>query len=168
MLIALSGLPGTGKSTLARALAAHLRAVWLRVDSIEQGIVDADVLRDGVEGAGYQAAWRLAEDNLRLGLPVVGDCVNPWMLTRDAWRAVGLRCAVPVLEVELVCHDSAEHRARLLSRTDTPAGQPPVPWDAVVTRDYHPWTRDRLVIDTARRDLESCLADVLAAIPWRA
>ena len=35
MLIVFSGLPGTGKTTIAKALAAATAAVYLRVDTIE-------------------------------------------------------------------------------------------------------------------------------------
>ena len=38
MLIIFSGLPGSGKSTIARALAQQLGAVYLRIDTIEQAI----------------------------------------------------------------------------------------------------------------------------------
>lgn len=39
MLLIFGGLPGTGKSTIARLLAARLGAVWLRIDSIEQALI---------------------------------------------------------------------------------------------------------------------------------
>ncbi|HEY6734138.1 MAG TPA: AAA family ATPase, partial [Roseiarcus sp.] len=41
MLIVFAGLPGTGKSSVARELAGKLDAVWLRIDSIEQAIRDS-------------------------------------------------------------------------------------------------------------------------------
>ena len=44
MLIVFSGLPGTGKTTIARGLAANAGAVYLRIDGIEQAIRNADVL----------------------------------------------------------------------------------------------------------------------------
>ena len=38
MLYIFGGLPGTGKTTLARYLAHHQRAVYLRIDTIEQAL----------------------------------------------------------------------------------------------------------------------------------
>jgi predicted kinase len=38
MLIVFAGLPASGKSSIARALAQEIGAVWLRIDSIEQAI----------------------------------------------------------------------------------------------------------------------------------
>lgn len=75
MLIILAGLPGTGKTTIARALAARIGAAHVRVDTIEQGIKSAEPHRD-VGATGYVIAYRIAADNLRAGLTVVADCVN--------------------------------------------------------------------------------------------
>ena len=44
MLIAFGGLPGVGKTTLAKALAKRQAAVYLRIDTIEQAVRDGDVL----------------------------------------------------------------------------------------------------------------------------
>jgi predicted kinase len=41
VLIILAGLPGTGKTTIARLLARRLGAVHVRIDSIEQAIRDS-------------------------------------------------------------------------------------------------------------------------------
>ena len=65
MLIAFSGRPGVGKTTIARELAVAIDAVYLRIDSIEQALRNAGVK---VEGEGYDVAYAVAEDNLRLGL----------------------------------------------------------------------------------------------------
>jgi hypothetical protein len=58
----------------------------------------------------------VAADNLCPGLTVVVDCVNPWPLTRDEWRAVAEQMGVPALEVEIVCRDETVHRRRVDSR----------------------------------------------------
>jgi predicted kinase len=141
MLIVFAGLPGTGKSILARALAAELRAVWLRVDSIEQAIRASGVVDSDLRDAGYRAAYATAEDNLRLGLTVIGDSVNPWMLTRNAWRDAGLRAGARVVEIETICSDSTAHRPRIETRTTDVPGLTLPDWQDVIGRDYHPWDR---------------------------
>jgi len=75
-LIVFAGLPGSGKSSIARGLAEELGAVWLRIDSIEQAIRESGVAPGSVDDAGYRAGYAVAEDNLRLGRDVVGDSVK--------------------------------------------------------------------------------------------
>lgn len=113
MLISFSGLPGVGKSSVARLLAQRLKAVWLRIDSLEQALVRSGVIdRDHLGPAGYYAGYAAALDNLRLGRIVLADCVNPLALTRNAWRDVAREAGVGLLEVEIVCSDARMHRAR--------------------------------------------------------
>jgi predicted kinase len=102
VLVILSGLPGTGKTTIARELARVMPACHLRIDSIEAPMFAAGW---NVEGVGYAVAQAVAEDNLRLGAHVIADCVNPWPITRDAWREVARSADVQALEVEIVCSD---------------------------------------------------------------
>lgn len=147
VLFIFSGLPGVGKSTLARRVAREFRAAYLRIDTIEQALRDGRPAFNGPEG--YTVAYKVAEDNLRLGLSVVADSVNPLRITRTAWREVAGRAAVPFVEIEVVCSDPAVHRTRVESRLADVEGLRLPTWDEVQTRERDPWDTAPIVIDTA-------------------
>jgi predicted kinase len=60
MLIVFGGLPGTGKTMLARAFAQRRHATYLRIDTIEQVIRSSEMLAGDVGPAGYMVAYALA------------------------------------------------------------------------------------------------------------
>ncbi|MGJ7530328.1 AAA family ATPase [Variovorax sp. GB1P17] len=161
MLIVLGGLPGTGKTTIAREIVARSPAVFLRIDSIEQAIVSARVLAKDVGSAGYVIAYEWARANLALGQTVVADCVNPLQLTREAWRAVAADTYSRLIEVEIVCSDIAEHQRRVTQRTSDIPGLTPPTWASVQGHDYMPWTTPRLVIDTATVSAADAVQSIL-------
>jgi hypothetical protein len=72
--------------------------MWLRIDSIEQAIRESGVLLRSIDDAGYRVAYGIAEDNLRLGSNVIGDSVNGWSVTRNAWRDTGVRAGAQLIE----------------------------------------------------------------------
>jgi predicted kinase len=154
-LFVLSGLPGVGKTSIARLLVLRCGAVWLRIDTIEQAIVASAAGVSLVEDAGYRAAYGVAEDNLRLGLSVVADAVNGEALTRDAWLATAARAGARAVAVEVVCSDPAEHRRRVETRIADVEGHVLPTWSEVLARDYQPWERDRIVVDTAVASAEA-------------
>ena len=165
MLYIFGGLPGTGKTTLARHIAHQRRAVYLRVDTIEQAIRESVGRVSGPEG--YVVAYRLAAENLRLGLDVVADSVNPLHLTRAAWRHVAEAVDVSFMEIEVICSNETEHRMRVETRmTDITSLQLPT-WQEVKSRVYEPWDGNHLVIDTAGQTIEQSIAMLQRHMPLR-
>ena len=167
MLVILSGLPGSGKTTIARALAERLGGTYIRLDAIEQALRNSGMLRAEVGPAGYMVAYGIAEDNLRLGRTVIADSVNPILITREAWRQVAQRAAVPAIEVEVICSDKVEHRRRVETRQTDIEGHVNPTWDEVVTRSYDNWGPGPVVVDTPLKavdDIVTELADRLRAV----
>lgn len=159
VLLVFSGLPGSGKSTLAQVAARQTRACYLRIDTIEQALRDlCDV---DVQGEGYRLAYRIAGDNLRLGSNVVADSCNPIELTRLEWRSVAENAGASHIDIEIVCSDPHEHRRRVETRRAEVPGLKLPTWEDVQAREFHAWTSDRLVIDTAGRSAGDCQADLL-------
>jgi predicted kinase len=147
MLVVFGGLPGTGKTELAKALAQRRRAAYLRVDAVEQALRVAIGLDVGASG--YAVAQAIAHSNLAIGLDVVADCVNPVPDSRRAWRQIARTLGRPIVEVELVCSDTAEHRRRVETRCSDIEGLVLPTWSSVEAHPYIAWTEPHLVVDTA-------------------
>ncbi|ABC22050.1 AAA family ATPase [Rhodospirillum rubrum] len=165
-LILFAGLPGVGKTTIARALAERLGAVYLRIDTLEQEILSSGLLAPGTDigPAGYRLACRLAADNLRLGQRVIIDSVNPLAITRQAYRAVAAEAGVDYLEVEVVCSDAEEHRRRVETRSGDIPGHILPSWRQVIERTYEPWDSQPLVLDTATLGIAAGTTEILRAL----
>jgi predicted kinase len=163
MLTVIGGLPATGKTTICAALARATRASYLRVDTIETTIVRTTELTHPVGVVGYVVALSLATEQLRLGLDVIAECVNPLKATRDAWLGVAGEAGVGLLEVELVCSDVSAHRHRVATREVDIPDLPLPSWEKIQAREYEPWDRDHLVVDTAAVDVNSAVATIQRA-----
>jgi predicted kinase len=167
VLIVLGGLPGTGKTTIARELARQIGAVHLRIDSIEQALLDSGCMSAPINEAGYVTAYAVACDNLVIGRTVIADSVNPMSITRDAWLAVANRSGVKAIEVEVLCSDAEEHRRRVETRITDIRGLKLPTWQQVTSREYHPWNRAHIVIDTAGKSVERNVQELRAALASR-
>jgi predicted kinase len=158
-----SGLPGSGKSTLCQLVARHVGATYIRIDTLEQAL--RELCSIDVQGEGYQLAYRIAADNLRLGISVAADSCNPIELTRREWERVARNTGALYVNVEVVCSDLREHRRRVETRLSTVPGLTLPTWRDVTQRQYDDWTVDRVVVDTSGRSEQETLDELLAKIP---
>lgn len=146
MLVIFGGLPGVGKTTISKALVRKLKAVYLRVDTVEQLLKR----QAGLEGPeGYMVCFTQATENLKLGMTVVADSVNPIKITRDSWQEAAKNASAPFIEIELVCSNLTEHQKRIETRQADIAGHKLPSWQDVQKRDYEPWLSKDLVFDTS-------------------
>jgi FMN phosphatase YigB (HAD superfamily)/predicted kinase len=125
VFVAVGGLVASGKSTLARALAARIGAEWVDADRVRESLLGDRWARSfdpGFEDEVYVELLRRAESAIDSGHLVVLDACFPLARHRVAARALAQRHAQPFLFVE--CRVSAETtRERLAARdalTDHP------------------------------------------------
>lgn len=165
MLLVLSGLPGTGKSELARGIGRRLRVPVLSVDPIESAILRAGIAPGFATGlAAYLVVEALADSQLSLGQNVIVDAVNAVEAAKDMWRKLAAKHGVALAIVECCCSDEALHRARLETRRRGLAANFREPtWDDIQKRrvEYTPWAEPLLVVD-AIASRESNVDRVLA------
>ncbi|MEM8880149.1 MAG: AAA family ATPase [Pseudomonadota bacterium] len=164
VLICLAGLPGVGKTTLARRLAQERKAVFLRVDSVEAAMKNSTLRIRRAEDAGYLALVALAKDNLGLGLDVVADTVNPAEFTRQIWAEAAEAVGAQRIDIEVICSDKAQHRQRVEARKSDLKGGIVPDWQAVLDRAYAPWQSDRIIVDTSTQSPSECAALALREI----
>jgi predicted kinase len=149
LLVVFAGLPGSGKSVLARGVADAIGATYLRIDTIESAIVSTLMpYRDNP--VGYVVAERIAADQLAAGRDVVADAVNGVAAARAGWVALAARTTAALRFVEVQCSDVAEHRRRVEAREPEMPGHGVPTWEQVLRRGYEPWPAELsgpLVID---------------------
>ncbi len=117
MLIVVSGLPGTGKTAIADAIARVRRLPVVSVDPIESAILRAGIAPSFETGlAAYLVAETLADVFMATGLDTVVDAVNSVEYARDLWRALARKHQAELRIIVCIVSDVTVHADRLASR----------------------------------------------------
>ncbi|WP_207621621.1 AAA family ATPase [Vibrio ziniensis] len=161
-LYVFSGLPASGKSTLAKLLSQKTSSIYVRIDTVEQGL--RDLCNFNVQGEGYRLSYRIIRDNLSLGISAIADSCNPIALTRAEWEVLAGSVGANFVNIEINCSDSKEHEMRVNTRvTDIPNLELPN-WLQVQNRHYEPWQSDVVKIDTAGKTIDASFSELLVKL----
>ena len=158
-LFIFSGLPASGKSTLAKLLVKETNSFYLRIDTVEQAL--RDLCDYNVEGEGYRLSYRVAADNLQLSMNVIADSCNPWDLTRKEWQEVAIENDADFVNIEVTCSDLEEHRKRVENRIGEIGTLKLPSWQEIQNREYHVWIDEVLSIDTAHKAVAESFEELI-------
>lgn len=86
MKILIMGLPGSGKTTLAKNLVPMFNAVWINADEVRKESDDWDFTSEGRTRQALRM-WTYAEESIEQNRNVVADFVCPTEETRRQFKA---------------------------------------------------------------------------------
>ncbi len=169
MLIAMAGLPGTGKSTLAARLAAELGGVVLSKDVVRSAlfpppVLDYSAAQDDVAMSAVFAAARLLLGAKPERVVILdGRTFSKARQVADL-LALGREVGQEPFVIECVCaEDAARDRLDRDAAAGThPAGNRTGELHAAVKAAAEPLTVPRLTLDTGCGSPDECLARALA------
>jgi predicted kinase len=156
-LVIVGGPTGSGKSTMADAIAADLGATVASFDWLMSGVRALPEVWDAVEypverqrSVGWSLLSRVAEQQLRRGESVVLDLVAREQ-PRQEWAELAARYGAGFHVVECICSDADVLRTRVDGRTRGIPGWYELTWEDVERSraNYSPLADPKLVVDAA-------------------
>ena len=163
-LIVMRGYPGTGKSTIARAISAALHAPLIDRDILRQKAVDIFGNLPHVGRFSYELMFALTEEQLSLGLSVVVDTPLTYRTTYEQAKELAQTFHVPMLVVHCQCSPEVQKR-RLEGRVGKVSEFQITSWEEWMQWKprFEDFDDEGCVIDTSN-PLDDSLAKVMRTI----
>lgn len=112
-LVVVCGLPGVGKTTVARAVVDRLDAVHVRTDVVRKEILEDPQYTDEEKRRVYEAVFDRAREALESGRPVVVDGTFSKPAYRERSLEMAAEAGVPYRLLKVECdRDVVEERIR--------------------------------------------------------
>ena len=157
-LLQMAGMPGSGKSALARLIGRSAKAVVIDKDVLKTAALETGPEEKLAAGIAYDTFFGLADHLLGQGWSVVLDSPSFWETIPKRGSEIAANRHIPYFFIECVCDDKDELARRLRERTKL-TSQPGEEvledsWNTITPAEAH------LRVDTTQ-DLERCLSIAL-------
>ena len=140
LLLVFTGLPGCGKTTLARRVAQALSIPLFSKDHVQSALVQQN-LAPRATADGYLLILNLAEEQLSLGVSCILDAVFPLPGFRQSLEELSTRHGARLRVIHCICSDEFVWKQRMQGRTQYHDYWTPVGWEEVerLKAIYEPW-----------------------------
>lgn len=116
-LLQMAGMPGSGKSALARLIGRSTKAIVLDKDVLKTAALEAGADEKLASGIAYDTFFALASHLLSQGWTVVLDSPSIWETIPKRGGELAAERHVPYFFIECYCDDDLELARRLRERT---------------------------------------------------
>ena len=163
-LVVMRGYPGTGKSTIARAISTALHAPLIDRDILRQKAVDIFGNVPHVGRFSYELMFALAEEQLSLGLSVVVDTPLTYRTTYEQAKELAQSFHVPMVVVHCQCPPEVQ-KSRLEGRVGKVSEFQITSWKEWMhwKPRFEDFDDDGCIVDTSN-PLDDSLAKVMRTI----
>jgi predicted kinase len=158
-----TGLPATGKSTIARKLAKKLRGTVLSTDKIRKRIISRPTYTREEKELVYRVMFLTAEYLLRSGATVVLDGTFYLRRLRKRVYSLAAKTRSRLVIVECTCPEEVIRRRMERRAGRTTLSDADYEVYKKIKQLYEPIQRGRITVDTSR-PLRHTLAEVLSRI----
>jgi predicted kinase len=148
-LILFTGMPGSGKTTLARMVARRLKVPVFAKDRVQRVLRDHHLAPEN-SGDGYYIILDIADELLSLGLSVMLDATFPLDHFRMVASDIAARYKANFCAIYCYCSDEKVWQSRMVDRVHYVPGWKPVGWSDVLRMKeyYQPWNDNALFVDS--------------------
>lgn len=157
MLLLITGLPGAGKTTLARALAARTGALQLNSDVLRRELGLRGHYRPEDKNQVYERLLARARAALLAGQNVVVDSTFFLESIREPFRRLATACRVPLYWVEV---QAQEHHIRERLQHPRPDSEADAAVFEKIKMAYEPLPEPHLVLHTDELPLDALVEAV--------
>ena len=161
MLIVICGLPGTGKTTIAKALSQQVGAALFRTDAIRKEMMRENTYTEREKNSVYESMFAAADEKLRNGEDCVLDGTFYKKSLINEARIVAEKNGSRFHLIECVLHEK-DVKERISKRKKDESDADFSVYHTV-KKSFEPITEKHIVVDTSK-GIKDCTDKVLKEI----
>ncbi len=150
MLVIICGLPGTGKTTLAREVAKHIPAVHISSDAIRMMLLRKRTYSEKEKEGVYKAMFKKAEELITGGRSVVLDATFYKKMLREKARAIADKTKSKFFLVECTTPESVLRERMFARKRGESESEADFEVYKKIKEIFEPIEDEHLIVDTSQ------------------